>query len=124
MSSNYPPGAANDPRAPYNEVPEPETEVTVRTVLCKETCVCAATHTCVEREIEPDGTVSTVTYTEADDVKEAYRDQEYPPVEIIAKCLHVCRQLMKDGHRRYAGVNIERLADSCAGWEEEELEVS
>jgi hypothetical protein len=56
-------------------------------------------------------------------VEAAYRDQEYTPSEIMAKCQKVCRQLKHDGHRWYAGVNIERLADSCDGWEEEELKL-
>ena len=122
MSSNYPPGAANDPRAPWNEVPEPETEVTVRVVMVKETVVAAATHRCTEWEIEPDGSRVCIQYDEADDVLEAYRDQEYTPQEIMTRCMAVCRQLKADGQRRYAGVNIERLADACDGWEEEELE--
>ena len=54
----------------------------------------------------------------------AYREQEYTPSEIMAKCQKVCQQLKRDGHRWYAGVNIEQLADSCDGWEEEEVTVN
>ena len=36
MNDNYPPGAANDPRAPYNEPMEREIDVTARQVLYKE----------------------------------------------------------------------------------------
>ena len=45
---NYPPGAANDPRAPYNEEPMPEVEVEVTVRLMKGTVVYAETHDCVE----------------------------------------------------------------------------
>ena len=117
---NYPPGAANNPSAPYNEEPLPEVEVKVTAMLTKETVVYAATHDCVEYEIDPDtGRREGIHYTEHDDVEAAYRDQEYTPSEIMTKCIKVCQQLKRDGHRWYAGVNIEQLADSCDGWDEE-----
>ena len=117
---NYPPGAANDPSAPYNEEPLPEVEVKVTAMLTKETVVYAATHDCVEYEIDSDtGRREGIHYTEHDDVEAAYRDQEYTPSEIMTKCIKVCQQLKRDGHRWYAGVNIEQLADSCDGWDEE-----
>ena len=34
---NYPPGAAHDPNAPYNEEPCPDIDVTVRATLVKDT---------------------------------------------------------------------------------------
>ena len=124
MMDNYPPGAANDPRAPYNEIPLPEVEVTVTVKMTKETVVYAATHDCVEWEIDPDtGRREGIHFTECDDVDEAYRNEEYTPSEIMTKCIAVCQQLKRDGHRWYAGVNVGRLADSCDGWGEEALEV-
>ena len=56
MMDNYPPGAANDPNAPYNETLAQEVDVTVRTKLTKDTCIFADTHDCVEWEIDPDMT--------------------------------------------------------------------
>lgn len=124
MSDNYPPGAANDPNAPYNEVPMPEVEVKVKAVLTKETVVFAATHDCVEYEIDPDtGRRVGYSYEECDDVRAAYEDQEYTPSEIMSNCIKICQQLIKDQKRWYAHVNIQKLMDSCDGWEEEELEV-
>ena len=124
MKDNYPPGAANDPRAPYNEVPLPEVDVTVTVKMTKGTVVYVATHDCVEWEIDPDtGRREGIHFTECDDLDEAYRNEEYTPQEIMTKCIAVCQQLKKDGHRWYGGVNIERLADSCDGWEEESLGV-
>ena len=72
MTDNYPPGAANDPRAPYNERPGMETEVTVRTTLIKETVVeTSEGHMVCESEIEPDGSRSIVSFYETDeDLKE------------------------------------------------------
>ena len=124
MTDNYPPGAAYDPRAPYNEELPPEVEVTVKVTMTKETVVYAATHDCVEWEIDPDtGRREGIHFTEYDDIDEAYRNEEYTPSEIMTKCQKVCRQLKRDGHRWYAGVNIEQLADSCDGWEEDTLNV-
>ena len=74
MNDNYPPGAANDPRAPYNERPGMETEVTVKTTLIKETVIeTSEGHYVRETEIEPDGTRSTVGFYETDeDLKETF----------------------------------------------------
>ena len=122
MSDNYPPGAANDPRAPYNEIPPQEAEVKITARLCKETCIYAERHTCVEYEIDPDtGRRVGYSYEECDDLQEAYRDQEFTPREIMSNCIKVCQQLIKDQKRWYAHVNIQKLMDSCDGWEEEEV---
>ena len=124
MMDNYPPGAALDPSAPYNEEPMPEVEVTVTARLVKQTVVYAATHTCTEYETDPDtGRRVAIHYTECDDLREAYDDEEYGPEECMRRCVLVCRQLKRDGHHWYGGVSIDRLCDSCDGWEEEELNV-
>ena len=124
MNNNYPPGAANDPNAPYNEVPMPEVEVKVTAKLYKETVVFAEKHDCVEYEIDPDtGRRVGIHYTECDDVREAYEDQEYTPDEIMQNCIKVCQELIKEQKPWFAHVNIQKLMDSCEGWAQEELEV-
>ena len=124
MTDNYPPGAANDPNAPYNEVPPTEVEVTVTTRLYKETVIYCDTHKCVEYEIDPDtGRREAIQYTECDNVKERYEEQEDSPYYIMRKCIKICRKLREDGHRYYAGINLCDLIESCAGWEEEEVTV-
>jgi hypothetical protein len=126
MSSNYPMGAANDPRAPYNEPEWPEIEVTATATLVKETVVLGSgKHTCTECEIEPDGSRSYVSFTESDDdVRELFRDQDMTPAEIFRKCEKVVSQLVTDGHRFYAHVNLHSLLDALDGWEEKEFEVN
>ena len=54
---NYPPGAANDPRAPYNqcENPEVEVEVTVSVTLSKTVKVLVTDYELIE-EVDEDGT--------------------------------------------------------------------
>ena len=119
-------GAANDPRAPYNEPIDPEIDVTVRTTLVKETVVMGSgTHTCTECEIEPDGSRSYVSFSESDDdVRELFRDQEKSPIELITALERIVTQLMKVQKLRfYARYNLSELLNACDGWEETELTV-
>ena len=125
MTDNYPMGAANDPRAPWNEPEWPEIEVAATATLVKETVVLGSgTHTCTECEIEPDGSRSYSSFTESDDdVNELFREQEMTPAEIFKKCEKVVNQLVEDGKLSYAGVSLKRLLDALDGWEETELNV-
>ena len=108
-----------------SHLPEPETEVTVvvRAVMTKQAEVYAPVHTYEEWDTEPDGSRACFRYEERDDVKEAFCRQDLTLKEILTRCMAVCRQLTVDGHRHYAQVSIDQLADACDGWEEEELEV-
>ena len=125
MKDNYPPGAANDPMAPYNERPTEETEVTVRTSLIKETVVeTSEGHMVCETEIEPDGTRSHVSFFEPDvDLKEAFLNAHRPAIQIIRDCEKICTQLIKVGNRYFADIYLPALADDCQDWEEDEFEV-
>ena len=126
MLDNYPPGAAHDPNAPYNEPMEPECEVSVREVLVKATTVFGVeTIQCCDYEYDPDtGRRVAVPYTETvGDADEAFRDQYRTAAEIIIACQRLCRQLLKDGHTVYAGVPVADLRDDCDGWDEEELNI-
>ena len=113
MTDNYPPGAANDPRAPYNEKPDPEIEVTVRSTLIKETVVigCEA-YQFVEYDYDP-----------LDDLEECFRSQDKTPIQIIMDCQRIVGELLREKKRTYAGIYLPHLLDACEGWEEEELEV-
>ena len=124
--NNYPPGAANDPRAPYNERPTEETEVTVRTVLIKETVVeTSEGHYVRETEIEPDGSRSTVGFYETDeDLKEAFLNAHRSAIQIIHDCEKIAKALLTDGKRFYASIYIPTLIDDCDDWEEEETIVN
>ena len=127
--NNYPAGAANDPRAPYNEPREMEVEVTVRQVLVKETTVFAdgETHECVERDIDPDtGRYEYTATTECDDdLHAAYEDQHLTPLQIINSCHTICRVLVSEytDLEICSTFNLRMLAAECEGWEEEEIEV-
>ena len=125
MNSNYPPGAANDPRAPYNERPMEEVEVTVKTSLIKETVVEASGgHWVRETEIEPDGTRSTVSFYETDeDLKEAFLNAHRSAIQIIRDCEKIAKALLLNGKRFFAGIYLPTLIDDCDDWEEENFEI-
>ena len=120
---NYPPGAANDPRAPYNERPMHEVDVTVKSVLIKETVVDTSEyHTVVEREIEPDGSYSTIAYEEPEiDLKDEFLGYHRRPIEIISDCRKICKELVRCGNVWFAKKYIPKLIDDCEDWEEEDF---
>ena len=126
MNSNYPPGAANDPRAPYNERPLKEVDVTVKTSLIKETVVeTSEGHYVCETEIEPDGSRSTTGFYETDeDLKETFLNAHRSAIQIIRDCETICKALLADGNRFFANIYIPTLIDDCQDWEEEEIIVN
>ena len=126
MNSNYPPGAANDPRAPYNERPMEEVDVTVKTRLVKETVIeTSEGHWVRETEIEPDGSRSTVSFYETDeDLKETFLNAHRTAIQIIRDCEKICQELVKNGMRFYAGIYLQTLINDCGDWEEEEILVN
>ena len=126
MIDNYPPGAANDPRAPYNERPGMETEVTIRTTLIKETVVESSEgHWVQESEIEPDGSRSSVGFYETDeDLKETFLGAHRSAIQIIRDCEKIAKALLADGNRFYATIYIPTLIDDCEDWEEEDFRVN
>ena len=126
MNSNYPPGAANDPHAPYNERPLEEIDVTVKTSLIKETVVeTSEGHMVCESEIEPDGTRSHVSFFEPDvDLKESFLNAHRSAIQIIRDCEKIAKTLLADGNRFFASIYIPTLIDDCQDWEEEKIVIS
>ena len=100
---NYPPGAAHDPNAPYNEDPCPEIDVTVRATLVKDTVVAGRYES---------------------RIADYFSDQQKSPIELIRALEKIVTQLMKAQKLRfYARYNLRELLDDCEGWENEKLEV-
>ena len=124
--NNYPPGAANNPHAPYNERPGMETEVTVKTILVKETFLeTSEGHMVCESEIEPDGTRSHVSFFETDeDLKESFLNAHRSAIQIIRDCQKIAKALLKDGKRFIASIYIPTLIDDCEDWEEEDFRIN
>ena len=124
---NYPPGAANDPYAPYNEPQWPDVDVTVKAVLVKETVIQSpGTHYVTECEIEPDGSRSYVSFEESnEDPYELFRDQKRSPINLIVALEKIIKKLQEEHKLHwYAGYNLYDLLADCDGWDEEECEVT
>ena len=125
MSDNYPPGAAKDPSAPYNQPVDTETNVFVTTKMVKAFGLLNVhRHVCTEYEIDPDtGRRVPYHFTEADDLAEAFDAQERHLDEVLLRCFRVCEQLIIDGHRFYANINIPNLMEECSDWGEESFDI-
>ena len=124
---NYPPGAANDPYAPYNEPQWPDVDVTVKAVLVKETVIQSpGTHYVTECEIEPDGSRSYVSFEESnEDPYELFRDQKRSPINLIVALEKIIKKLQEEHKLQwYAGYNLYDLLADCYVWDEEECEVT
>lgn len=127
---NYPAGAANDPRAPYNQI---DIEEEVREVE----------YSCVMRRIAEIGTFDYIgggTCKEWDDGRwiavtenpdfsntdwlSEWKNSEYTPAELIAKLKEISETLAKgempqrpkESRKNYWNV----LAKACEGWEQED----
>lgn len=107
MTDNYPLGAANDPRAPYNAPMECEIDVTARQELYKDLTLWT----------DDDHVLMH------DDIMELYHEQQRTPLEIIGCCEKIVKQLIDDGHSLYARIPLSLLKDDCMGWCEESLKV-
>lgn len=125
MNDNYPMGAANDPRAPYNEPIDPEIDVTVRTTLVKETVVMGhPSMQYLEYEWDPiDGNVGHLVTDGGDDLKECFLSQDKTAIQIIMDCEKIVKELLGEKKRSYAGIYLPYLLNACDGWEETELTV-
>ena len=103
-----------------------EVDVSVRQTLVKETVVeVYGQHTCVEREWDAcEGRYVSICSTEVDDdLTERFREQQRTALEVINCCARLVEQLMKDGHRWFAHIDLARLKSDCSNWEEEEFTV-
>lgn len=122
---NYPPGAANDPNAPWNEkeIPEKEFEVCITQTLSKTVKV-------TTNDYIPDGGVNDDGhyYFDADtsdtDWKKAYKDSHYTPLELIEKFRDFLKSTLQDplgGTLKYA--HRMMLIEECENWIEDETEI-
>ena len=105
---------------------ENEFEVTVRQTLAKTTSVfTGAVHECVERDYDAmAGGYAYTSFAEPDcDLGELFAEQQRSALEIIRDCERICKQLVDEGRRRCAKVDLSELYHDCEGWENEKLEV-
>ena len=99
---------------------ENEFEVTVRQTLAKTTSVFTeAVHECVERDYDAmAGGYAYTSFAEPDcNLDELFAE------EIIRDCERICKQLVDEGRRSCAKVDLSELYHDCENWENEKLEV-
>ena len=122
---NYPPGAANDPNAPYNQTEEPEVDVEVTETLYKETTILSSgSHKVMDWDYNPDtGRSECTAFTEYSDLKDDFENQQRSAYKCLEDCCKVLNELIKEGKTFYANIYLPNLLEDCDDWEQEELEV-
>lgn len=133
---NYPPGAANDPTAPYNEPPSPEVmefEVTVSQSLSKSTTVLSDQYDHYRDEDE-DGYYDWIE-TENINWNEAYEETPHLTIEgllekfkemLEEKVSEIEKQVKdnKPDHSQKKKLDkLNFLIEECQGWTLDESEV-
>ena len=121
--NNYPPGAANDPRAPYNQpdIEEEVFEIKVSITLSKEVKVSTDDYICEYDDFEKD-VFYDLSETNWD---EAYKDEYYTISQMLAKLQEYIekdiQELKEKGVTRIP-YELRRMLKSCQNWEEMETE--
>ena len=106
---NYPPGAANDPNAPWNQKDPPEKLFSV-TVSCS---------------LSKDVDVTSTDYDPLSDKLncpwEAYIASEYTPSEIIEFAKQCAEYMLSNkDYKVKSKYGLEKMIDSCTGWNTDE----
>lgn len=102
---NYPIGAANDPDAPYNEIPPREVSLRVRETMYKET---------------------VHFLDEGDDYKVDWWQDEVQESSVemcLVRCEMIVKKLRKFGRNYFAGINLRELQANCHAWVQERYDV-
>ena len=123
--NNYPPGAANDPNAPYNQSDPPEVDVTVTEKLVKETCIQSdGGHYVEESEYDPaEGRSFRISHYEPGDLSEDFRNQCRTAEQCLNDCAKVLKALYGADISFVNHVDIRALYHDCCGWEQEEFDI-
>lgn len=122
---NYPPGAANDPNAPWNEkeTPEREFEVCITQTLSK-TVKVTTNNYIPDGGVDEDGHYYFDADTSDTNWKEVYKDNHYTPLELIEKFRDFLKSTLQDplgGTLKYA--HRIMLIEECENWIEDETEI-
>lgn len=123
--NNYPPGAANDPNAPYNQSDPPEVDVTVTEKLVKETCIRSyGGHYEADWEYDAaEGRNVCSQYWDPGNTEEDFREQCRTAEQCLADCARVLKGLVAAGISFIDHVDIRNLYNDCLDWEQEEFEI-
>ena len=130
--SNYPPGAADDPSAPYNEPIPVEMDVRVTETLIRETRIeITEGHYVTECEHDPcEGwRVYTSFCEEPGDLREDYDNQCRTAKQCLQDCAKVLRELIAERKPSrlptvfYAQIDLANLLEECEEWQQESVEI-
>lgn len=117
MNDNYPLGAANDPKAPYNQIEqwERDFDVCACQVLSKNVTIYSDKY--VKNSEWEDG---TPCYEIEDDVlKDDYMSQHLTPLQIILEF----RNILHD-HKEITDTKRAYLISQCEGWVEDDFAIN
>ena len=122
---NYPPGAANDPNAPWNEreTPEKEFEVCITQTLSK-TVKVTTNNYIPDGGVDDDGHYYLDADTSDTNWREVYKNSHYTPLELIERFRDFLKSTLQDplgGTLKYA--HRIMLIEECENWIEDETEI-
>ena len=133
-NGNYPPGAANDPRAPWNEPGDNDPiEVDVDySVMMMRTATIKTTDYEIDKwedcERDDDGYFVGVcgeSYNyDNTDWKEEYSNQCMSPIELIGVLEEICEKLLNGEELKINKERLQYLLDECMGWDCDDEEVT
>lgn len=118
--SNYPAGAKNDPRAPYNQVtPEAKKfDVCISETLSKSTIVFSNDYT-VEQDEEGDPVYDTSNICWIS----AFKEQHYTIEELLKKCSSIIKKLAYNEDDPKKVRKYYKILSEIHGWVPDEIEI-
>ena len=108
---NYPPGAANDKLAPYNQPLDDQVEVLVRETLERECVLEIPVHKYQLRHYD-------------EDLPEYYKEQETTLPELLKRCKVVLESIREEGRIHVNGISIAYLIAGLSHWQPAWLELT
>lgn len=129
----YPPGAENDPNAPYNQVdPDPvDISVCASITLSKSATISVDDYTAEEWEDYDTGDEGEVIHTGGVDydfsdcnLLEVFKEQEYTIPELLERLkAYLTEDLAQCSPESCKGKELKRVLAACDGWTVDEEEV-
>jgi len=123
MYDNYPPGAALDPNAPYNQVEGPEVELTCTTVTTLSKQDIVYTDNYMLEDDEEDGSVHTEVLATYSELEHEYLKQHHSIpelLEMLAEYIKKDLEVISDKERIW---ELREILKECSGWKLENTEI-
>ena len=122
----YPPGAYNDPDAPWNQpaIPEEDFEVTISQTFSK--TVIVTTDDYVPEKGYDEDTGSCYTYADTEETywEQIFNQQHFKIQDLLSELKkYILEDIKNTGKNTGKGMYLEKLLEACDGWTEDECEV-